>query len=174
MNATAAAETQNVDLPPDDRDEGGGDVVFKRNVEEAEMDMTPMVDIVFQLLIFFMITASFTMQKAMPVPKPKDDRPSTSATQPEEQEDILPLTVIVDHIGSFFLELEDGERQEVPSEQELIVKLRQVRKEHADSTVTVMVKAHGEAPHYRVVMAADSATTAGFGKVGLQTVEDDD
>ena len=78
MNATAAAETQNVDLPPDDSDEGGGDVVFKRNVEEAEMDMTPMVDIVFQLLIFFMITASFTMQKAMPVPKPKDDRPSTS------------------------------------------------------------------------------------------------
>lgn len=149
--------------------------MFKRHVEEAEMDMTPMVDIVFQLLIFFMITASFTMQKAMPVPKPKDDRPSTQASQPEEQEDVLPVTIIVDHIGSFFIELEDDERQEVPSEQELIVKLRQVKRDAGgDATVTVMVKAHGEAPHYRVVMAADSATTAGFGKVGLQTIEDDE
>src|SRR5688572_20269137 len=32
--------------------------------QEAEMDMTPMVDVTFLLLIFFMVTASFTMQKS--------------------------------------------------------------------------------------------------------------
>ena len=31
----------------------------KRVIEEAEMDMTPMIDIVFQLLIFFLLSAKF-------------------------------------------------------------------------------------------------------------------
>ncbi len=37
---------------------------------EAELDMTPMVDVTFLLLIFFMVTAAFTMQKSFQVPAP--------------------------------------------------------------------------------------------------------
>ena len=39
-----------------------------KGVIEDELDMTPMVDIVFLLLIFFMVTASFTLQKSMQQP----------------------------------------------------------------------------------------------------------
>lgn len=31
----------------------------KRVIEESELDMTPMIDIVFQLLIFFLLSAKF-------------------------------------------------------------------------------------------------------------------
>ncbi|HVX64152.1 MAG TPA: biopolymer transporter ExbD [Pirellulales bacterium] len=41
--------------------------------EEAEMDMTPMIDITFQLLIFFMIAATYVVQKTLDMPPLKTD-----------------------------------------------------------------------------------------------------
>ena len=40
----------------------------KRTSQEAIVDLTPAVDVTFQLLIFFMITASFSLQKAFDIP----------------------------------------------------------------------------------------------------------
>lgn len=51
------------DLPP---------VLKKKRVgQAADIDLTPAVDVTFQLLIFFMITASFSLQKAFDVPPAK-------------------------------------------------------------------------------------------------------
>lgn len=36
--------------------------------DEADMDMTPMIDVSFQLIIFFMITAAFVVQKTLDMP----------------------------------------------------------------------------------------------------------
>ena len=44
----------------------------KRISQEANIDLTPAVDVTFQLLIFFMITASFSLQKAFDVPPAKN------------------------------------------------------------------------------------------------------
>ncbi len=52
------------DLPP---------ILKKKRVsQEANIDLTPAVDVTFQLLIFFMITASFSLQKAFDVPPAKN------------------------------------------------------------------------------------------------------
>ena len=48
----------------------------KRKAPEDGLDMTPMVDVTFQLLIFFMITASFAVQKAL----------QTTAPEPSEEQ----------------------------------------------------------------------------------------
>ncbi len=46
-------------------------VTFERKVAvDDEIDMTPMIDCVFLLLIFFLVTASFALQKALEVPAP--------------------------------------------------------------------------------------------------------
>ena len=37
-------------------------------IEDVDMDMTPMIDVTFQLLIFFMITATFIVQKTLDMP----------------------------------------------------------------------------------------------------------
>lgn len=42
-------------------------------VEEAELDMTPMIDVTFQLLIFFMISATFVVQKTLDMPAAQRD-----------------------------------------------------------------------------------------------------
>ena len=48
---------------------------FKRNVELEhglrQIDITPLIDMVFQLLIFFMLTSSFVMQPGIKVNLPK-------------------------------------------------------------------------------------------------------
>ncbi|MEW6996654.1 ExbD/TolR family protein [Colwelliaceae bacterium BS250] len=44
---------------------------IKREAEEAVIDMTPMLDIVFIMLIFFIVTTSFVKEAGIDVQKPK-------------------------------------------------------------------------------------------------------
>ena len=63
---TSGTQTLNVidELPPIPKK--------KRVSQEANIDLTPAVDVTFQLLIFFMITASFSLQKSFDVPPAKN------------------------------------------------------------------------------------------------------
>ena len=42
----------------------------RREVEEAEVNMTPMLDVVFIMLIFFIVTASFVKEAGIDINKP--------------------------------------------------------------------------------------------------------
>ena len=59
------------------------------------MDLTPMVDVTFLLLIFFMITASFSMQKAIEVPAPDSDKKGAAQSQ-MIIEDLLDSSIRID------------------------------------------------------------------------------
>lgn len=148
-----------------------------RQPQEADMDMTPMVDVTFLLLIFFMVTASFTMQKSLSIPKPESDQPSTQAKSVEDYEENPDYVVVrVDSLNTFYVSAAhwDDER-EAPSEQELLVKLRQAREDGGSSVPTKMlVIASGEALHERVVMAIDAGNDVGMEEVQLLSVEDDE
>jgi biopolymer transport protein ExbD len=59
----------------------------KRVIEESEMDMTPMIDIVFQLLIFFLLSAKFIAlegQLSSYLPKDRGLQASFSKIEPDE------------------------------------------------------------------------------------------
>ncbi|PHS27806.1 MAG: energy transducer TonB [Robiginitomaculum sp.] len=51
-----------------------------REQEEVEVDMTPMLDIVFILLIFFIVTAVFVQERSISLvpPPPSDNEPEKS------------------------------------------------------------------------------------------------
>jgi biopolymer transport protein ExbD len=44
------------------------------NEDDAAIDMTPMLDIVFIMLIFFIVTTSFVKEKGLEVSRPKDSK----------------------------------------------------------------------------------------------------
>ena len=73
----------------------------KEPIPEDELDMTPMVDVTFLLLIFFMVTASFTLQKSIPQPPAASDAPSTNVVEEEEQQDYV--EVIIDQNNSYYV-----------------------------------------------------------------------
>lgn len=144
--------------------------------QESEMDMTPMVDCVFQLLIFFMLTASFAVQKSMLMPKPTVDEPGR--VEEPKDENLEAVTVRIDAQNSYFVSGGGlGEDEvEAPSPGELIMKLKQARQPGSDGRIPnkLMVVANGEALHKRVVAAIDAGNDVGMEEVGLQTVEDTD
>ena len=47
---------------------GGNAGIKKKKNEDADLDITPMIDVVFLLLIFFMVTSTMDDQKAANVP----------------------------------------------------------------------------------------------------------
>jgi len=57
----------------------------KKGAFDDGLDMTPMVDVTFLLLIFFMVTAAFALQKSIQIPTPD---PSESATESRTVEEL--------------------------------------------------------------------------------------
>ena len=57
---------------------------FARSDEEAEVNMTPMLDIVFIMLIFFIVTASFVKESGLELNKP-DSSPNDNSPPPPEE-----------------------------------------------------------------------------------------
>lgn len=135
----------------------------------TDCDMTPMVDVTFLLLIFFMVTAAFTMQRSMVVPNPNDQGPTIHAPINEVEADII---VEVDEFNTFHVTADNWE-QEAPSEHDLIRALRHIRGQEAGkkSLNRMLVKANPDALHEKVVAALDSGAYVGIPEIALLTLE---
>ena len=143
---------------------------------DAEMDMTPMVDVTFLLLIFFMVTAAFTMQKSFEVPISEDEQASQRPIQ-EIESDADFVIVRVDEFNTFHVSAARwDEEREAPSEQDLLVRLMEARRGTGSvaGATRMLVMASGEAHHEKVVTAMDAGASAGMEDVKLVTVEDDE
>lgn len=143
---------------------------------EVELDMTPMVDVTFLLLIFFMVTAAFSLQKSFEVPAPQEDRPSSQVVTLDDFEDDPDYVVVrVDENSTFYLSAAHwDEEREAPSMQDLFVGLADAKRGDGDRVPTrLLVVAHGNARHEKVVMAMDAGSEVGMSDVKLVTVEDE-
>ena len=65
--------------------------------EEDELDLTPMVDVTFLLLIFFMVTAAFALQKSIEVP-PVDEESAAAQTVQDLEQDSIVIRVDGDNV----------------------------------------------------------------------------
>ena len=61
---------------------------LSRKREEAEINITPMLDVVFILLIFFIVTASFVSEFGVDV-----DRPTNAPIQEQDQDQIIAVRI---------------------------------------------------------------------------------
>ncbi|WP_050769381.1 ExbD/TolR family protein [Blastopirellula marina] len=145
-------------------------------IQEDEMDLTPMVDVTFLLLIFFMVTASFSLQKTLETPAPRNDSPSSQArTMDELMDDPDYVVVRIDSYNTFFVTCAAwNDEREAPSRQELLVKIQEARNSNpASPPGTLLVNAHVNAAHEKVVAALDAGNTVGMNQVKLLTTEEE-
>jgi biopolymer transport protein ExbD len=135
------------------------------NEKNPELNMTPMVDVTFLLLIFFMVTASFAVQRSLETPKPKPDSGPGPMTAPE-------IVVEVDAYNTFHVQTVDWER-EAPSKHDLVIAIKDARQgDHTGRLPSrMLVKAHEESLHEKVVDALDAGTLAGMEEIQLTMIE---
>ncbi len=140
--------------------------------EELEWDVTPMVDVAFLLLIFFMITASFSIQKAIPTAPPQTDNPGAIATTRSADQFSDVLVLQVDEFNGYTLVALDGSEHLSSSKQELIGQFQDIP--HGDdlSAVKVLVQAHNMSTHGAVVSGIDAARKAGLVNFQIQAVDE--
>ena len=161
-------ETVGLPMPISFRQRGAED----RN----ELDMTPMVDVTFLLLIFFMVTAAFGLQKSYEVPAPDDSRPSEKAMSLEELEtDPQYIIVRIDQYDTFHVSAASWEaEQEAPSKPDLLVKLRQAKASGDVVATRLLVMASEEATNGQVITALDAGAAIGMEDVKLMTLPAED
>lgn len=128
----------------------------KEKIPEDELDMTPMVDVTFLLLIFFMVTASFTLQKSIPQPPAASDEASLNVQQEEDAKDYV--EVIIDQNNTYYVTSRGDEEREAPSETEM----RTLVKDAVDtfSPERMVITAHVDATHARLITACDAGQSA--------------
>ncbi|HLA84031.1 MAG TPA: biopolymer transporter ExbD [Thermoguttaceae bacterium] len=152
----------------DDDDEP---IHFDKPKEDEGIDMTSMLDCVFLLLIFFMVTTAFNVQKSLEIPKPSEDNAAAQAVVVDPMEGNIIVRIDRDNVV-FVNDIE------APSEQDLHVKLREA-KEGVPGTDSppinsVLVMADKECLHETVVMALDACNAVDIEKIKLATVSEDD
>ena len=133
--------------------------------QRNDLDMTSMVDVTFLLLIFFMVTASFAIQKIQAYPESVTDQPSPAATILAS--DYVQVT-IDDRDNYFVMTPLDGEL-EAPSDNEMRQLVR--RGVETSGARRLLVVAHVDSTHQKVVTALDAGTIAGCNQVEIKTTE---
>lgn len=70
-----------------------GNKNVRRKRSSLRIDMTPMVDLAFLLITFFMLTTALTKPLVMEVNKPEDDTSNTDSRQTIREKDLLTLVL---------------------------------------------------------------------------------
>ena len=131
---------------------------FKRRIlDEPSINLTPLIDVVFLLLIFFMVTTTFTRETLLQVNLPEAEA-ETQSTQTER------LEIVVSRNGSFALNgqtLVNGKLETLLRGLELESK--------GNLNLPVIIVADSEATHQSVVTAMDAIGQAGFTRLSIAT-----
>ncbi len=127
--------------------------------DEPDVNLTPLIDVVFLLLIFFMVSTTFEHQSRIQVELPEA---SAEPTTPEAES----LEIIVDAQGRYFI----GEEQVVNTQLKTLKGA--IAKVIGDRTdMPVIVRADANSPHQSVVTVLDATSQLGLTRISLATTK---
>ncbi len=128
---------------------------FKKNKEEETMlGITPLIDIVFLLLIFFMLTSHFHVASGIPIRLPK-------VAQQTRNENISEVIIAIDRNGRTYLKGEKIDLKKVEPRLKDFVEKHEVTK--------IILQADKEVKHGLVVKIMDIAKCAGITSIVIAT-----
>ncbi len=130
--------------------------------ENVEVNLTPLIDVVFLLLIFFMVSTTFDRHATLKVSLPES---TVKATQQQEE----PLVLSIDAKGNYFL----NDRQIVNQTLDTLKQAlkRTIGDEGMIKETALVLRADANTPHQSVVRAMDAASQLGMTKLSIATVE---
>jgi biopolymer transport protein ExbD len=133
-------------------------VKFKRQrSQEVGVDLTPLIDVVFLLLIFFMVSTTFTRENHLNI-----ELPEAKGERSEQQAELI--DVVINASGQYRL----NDRTLVNNRRETLE--RAVRElAGGDTLLPFVITADARTPHQFVVRAMDVAGSLGFSRLSITT-----
>lgn len=124
---------------------------------EPELNLIPLIDVIFVLIIFFVATTSFNQRSTMKLQLP-------TAQAAAKQEPGEPLNLIIDSDGRYFIGENEVLKSDVVSLKEAIVAVA-----GQDRSMPVVLRADARTPHQFVITAMDALGQLGFVKLSIAT-----
>jgi len=138
---------------------------FRRDesLKSVEVNLTPLIDVVFLLLIFFMISTTFDKQSQLEITLPEASTSDTREKLPQV------VDVGINDKGEYFI----NQQELISSTPENLSKA--IRKAiNGDTSLPVIISADGKAPHQSVITVLDVASQLGLSKMTFATSEKTD
>ena len=135
---------------------------FRRKPREnVEINLASLIDVVFILLLFFVVTTTFTRETQLKV-----DLPEAASGTPPEQTELKQLEILIGADGVFSV---NGKALLESNLSNLIAVLQ--KESNGDNSLPLIISADGKTPHQAVITAMDAAGKLGFAHLRITTVE---
>lgn len=125
-------------------------------VEEVNINLTPLIDVVFLLLIFFMVSTTFDTTSQLKIRLPE-------ASQNETAKEKAPINLMIDAKGQFFLNARELSSQKSEA---LSFALQRVLD---GSDRPIVIQSDAESPVQSLVTAMDVVSRLGLTQVSIAT-----
>lgn len=133
---------------------------LKRSTNIINPDMTPLIDVVFQLLIFFMLVTTFSQYTKFDMALPKSD--VQMVEKPDSQ-----VELIIDKNQKYFLKIGDTDVE--INRDNLVDKIREYMEGRKNQTL--VISADKELKYEVVIEAMGQVKNAGIEKVEINTIK---
>ena len=130
--------------------------------DKTDVSLTPLIDVVFLLLIFFMVTTTFNHEANLRVELPE----ASNTVQSEDQKNI---EVVIARKGQYYIDgfsLLDGQSRTLVTALSKMVKKHNVEK--------IVIRADAQTPHQAVVSVMDAAGKLGLTQISIATSSEQD
>ena len=131
-----------------------------KDEDETAVDMTPMLDIVFIMLIFFIVTTSFVKESAVNISRP-DPNQQNDPPPPKQKKNVF---IKIDATNRVYMDNLDVDIRAIRA------RVEQKRAQNPEAIAIIGV--HPNANTDTLVQVVNSAREAGIDKVSVSEVED--
>lgn len=132
----------------------------RRRKEDIDINLTSLIDVVFILLLFFVVTTTFTRETQLQVDLPEAVNGAPDQNPPKR------LDIAISADGNYAI------NQHVLPKSDLDTLITALRAEsNGDTTLPLSISADGKTPHQAVITAMDAAGKLGFSRLSMTTIE---
>lgn len=129
----------------------------RQSRDEDNVNLTPLIDVVFLLLIFFMVSTTFTKETHLEIDLPEATGDAVAA-------DSQQIEILINAEGGFAINGESVINKKLATLMSAIEKVSA-----GDTDLPMIITADANTPHQAVVTAMDAAGQLGFVKLSITT-----
>ena len=135
-------------------------MILRDKKQEISVNLTPLIDVVFLLLIFFMVSTSFTRETQIELELPKAD------VEPLETK-VDSLEISIDKEGRYFVNGKALVNKSIDTLKRAITSIIE-----SNPDVAVILSADANTPYQSVVTAMDATSQLGITNLKMATQRD--